>query len=66
MCCSPWVVESWTQLSDRTTNLNFVILSYLAPVKTCGLPYSSVGKETAFSARDTGSILGQEDLLEKG
>ena len=31
-----------------------------------GFPDSSVGKESACNAGDPGSMLGQEDLLEKG
>ena len=31
-----------------------------------GFPHSSVGKESACNAGDPGSILGQEDPLEKG
>ena len=31
-----------------------------------GFPDSSAGKESAWNAGDTGSIPGQEDLLEKG
>ena len=31
-----------------------------------GFPDSSVGKESTYNAGDPGSILGTEDLLEKG
>ena len=53
-------------MTPKTWHQKQKLTNWTMPQKKQGFPGSSAGKESTCNAGDPGSILGQEDSLEKG